>query len=328
MNLHAELALAKQAFDQLLALCEPEQIADWHASPAQRDQYLHLVDAVLTGYERLVWVERQRLHEDTQIHSVVPESQLTFLRDQLKPRLASIRAAADHLDPEGKLLRDSLFEAYAGNHSAEAPYVRWGINESLVALQQLLDSNPEFDDGHDFALLRISEFMDSRLVQFEPDAWLERAQQLTPIRSGRTNFSLPGQVRIRLQELYRAHVFGLWLSVLALSRSILEYAILDNAAKFQIDPKWPPDRYGQRRDKKLSHLIDELAPHLPGHMQSMEILRELGNDYIHPAKSDASKALMFRTETNAKRALELLVDVVETIYMSPGPQTQATPRTT
>ena len=318
MNVHAELALAKQAFEQLLALCEPEKVAVWQPSSAQRDEFVRLADAVSTAYGKLRWIERGRLHADAQVHSVVPEAQLAFLREQLRPRLTSIRAAADLLDPEGKLIRDCIFDAYAGNHSAEAPYVEWGIDEALVALKQLLGRNPEFDEGHDFALVRISEFMDSQLVQFEPDAWLERAQQLTPIRSGRSNFSLPGQVRIRMQELHRAFVFGLWLSVLTLSRGILEYAILDNAAKLGIDPRWPTDQSGKRRSKKLSHLIDELGPQLPAHMQSMETLRELGNNYIHPAKTDTSKALMFSREADAKKALQLLVDVVEAIYMIPA----------
>lgn len=85
------------------------------------------------------------------------------------------------------------------------------------------------------------------------------------MRTHKTNHAFSAHIRPRLEELYRVYVFGCWLSVFGLSRSILEYAIIENLGKFQIDPRWPSDRDGARKEKKLSHLIDEVSEHLPQH---------------------------------------------------------------
>lgn len=125
-------------------------------------------------------------------------------------------------------------------------------------------------------------------------------------------------MRLRLEELYRAYVFGLWLSVFGLSRAILEYAILDNLHKFKIEPMWPPDRDGKRKEKKLSYLINELAEHLPQHRESMNLLRDYGNEYLHPKKSQVSKDALLRRQASAKEVAEKLAKVVEAIYVAPG----------
>jgi len=317
MNHLAKLALARQAFDQLVPLCEPENVSGWNPSPEQRAQYVHLVNTIVEGYGSLVSMERRHLREEGQIHSVLPESHLGFVRETLKPRLQAIRAAADLLDPEGKLLRDFFHDMDVGTHPAASHVVRGTFDEGLHQIYELLDRNPDWGDDHSFVPDLAGEVMDSRLIQFDPDAWLNRASELAPIRSDKRNFSLPMHVRMRLEELYRAYVFGLWLSVLGLSRAILEYAILDNASKFGIDPIWPVDQYGKRKEKKLSHLIDELNRHLPDHMTAMNLLRELGNEYLHPNKSATSKDSMLRRQHDAEQVVRTLVEVVEAIYLAP-----------
>jgi hypothetical protein len=159
--------------------------------------------------------------------------------------------------------------------------------------------------------------LDSKLIQFEPDAWLDRVGELLPIRTHKSNPVLPIHVRLRLEELYRAYVFGLWLSVFGLSRAILEYSILDNLSKFKIEPTWPPDRDGSRKEKKLSHLIDELAEHLPQYKRSMTLLRDYGNDYLHPKRSQVSKESLFQRQGSAQAVVSALVEVVEAIYLAP-----------
>ena len=72
MNHLGKLALARQAFDQLIALCEPEKVSVWNPSTEQRAQYVHLVDTIVEGYGSLVSIERRRLRSEAQLHSVVP----------------------------------------------------------------------------------------------------------------------------------------------------------------------------------------------------------------------------------------------------------------
>src|SRR2546427_450372 len=106
MNQNAELALAKQAFDELLALCAPENVPAWNPSDEQRTAYIRLAERAREGVRRLETAERRQLLNEGASVSVLPEALLVFVREQIRPRDAAIRSAIDHLDPEGKPLRD------------------------------------------------------------------------------------------------------------------------------------------------------------------------------------------------------------------------------
>jgi hypothetical protein len=121
---------------------------------------------------------------------------------------------------------------------------------------------------------------------------------------------------MRLEELYRAYIFGCWLSVLSLCRSILEYAILDNLHKCKIEQSWPPDRDGKRKEKKLGHLIEEVSVCCPEIKKPMERLRDYGNEYLHPKKSRISKESLFERQPAAKQAMATLIPVVESLYLA------------
>ena len=257
MDHHADLALSKQAFDDLLALCTPENVRTWQPSTEQRAHYIRLAERALDGLEKLETLEQRRLLTEGQLHSVIPESLLAFVRDQMKPRVSAIRTALDCLDPDGKLLRELL--ARIGRPSGARVRVRGTFEEGLQQIYQLLERNPDWGDDHHFLPDTAYDVLDSKLIQFEPDAWLDRAGELLPIRTHKSSLVLPIHVRLRLEELYRAYIFGLWLSVFALSRAILEYSILDNLSKFKIEPTWPPDRDGSRKEKKLSHIMRSSA---------------------------------------------------------------------
>lgn len=311
MDLNEQLAVARQSFDELVALCELDKIADWRPTPEQRQRYVALSEAALSGLDRFRREGQRRLFADGRICSFVPESLLAAVRGAIEPRESELRAAIDLLDPEGKAGRDALTEFL------KAPYgdVRATFEEGLYQVEDLMERNPDLD--RPLVPSRAQDVLDSKLIQFNPDAWLDRASELTPIRTHKVNFEFPSHIRFRLDELYRVYVFGCWLSVFGLSRAILEYAILDNLNKFGIEAEWPPDLDGTRKPKKLSHLIDDVAAHLPRHAEAMGRLRNWGNEYLHPRKSRMSKEALFARQKAAKSAIEMLVDVLEAIYLAP-----------
>jgi hypothetical protein len=315
--MYADLALTKQAFETLMALCPPENIQMWQPSVEQRAKYLGLADRVLDGVMDLEGIERRRLLSEGTVSSTIPPALLEFLRDGVMPRVATIRAAIEHLDPGANERRELLagFFYDAGPRGAGGA-LRATFDVGIEQVCSLLDRNPDFVYGEDHFLLpeRAAEILDSKLIQFEPDAWLDRVGNISPVRTSRNGDALPGHVRLRLEELYRAYVFGLWLSVLALSRAILEYSLLDNLFKFKIEPVWPPDRDGRRRGKRLSHLIDEVAEYLPNLKQPMTLLRDYGNEYLHPKSSQPSKESLLRRQMSAKDVVAELVAVVEALY--------------
>lgn len=309
----AELALAKQAFENLLAMCEPKDALSWNPSEEQRNVYVKLAERALDGLDKVSHLESRQLLSEGCIQSFIPESMLIFVREQMKPRVNALRAALDHFDPNGKFFREVLEEM--GRPSGANGLVKSTFETGLQQVYDLIDRNPDWGDDHHLLPDTAYEVFDSKLIDFKPDAWLDRAGELLPIRTNKSNVALPSHVRLRVEELYRAYVFGCWLSVLGLSRAILEYAVLDNLPKFRIDPSWPADRDGKRKDKKLWHLIDELTEHLPQYKKPMERLRDYGNEYLHPKKSNRESLL--QRQAAAKDAVSTLVEVVEGIYLAP-----------
>jgi len=313
MHTKSELALAKRAFEDLLGLCAPEEVAAWKPSDEQLAAYIRSADRALRGLKRFESLERRQLMTEGSggFVSVLPESLLRFVREHIRPRETVIRAAVNYLDPGGEELRAlkaSLFEAPVWSAKRR---ILGTFEEGLQQIYFVQDQEPNHDYFQSLVPNTAFEVLQSELIQFQPDEWLDRAQHIRPVRSHKENFQLPSQIRLRLEELYRAYIFGLWLSVLALSRAILEYAIDDNLNKFQIEREWNP---GKR--KRLSELIEELERPLSRHKDAMSRIRDSGNDYLHPKKTDVSKALLTQRQATARSILVDLIEVVEALYLA------------
>jgi hypothetical protein len=314
MDVQAELAIAKQSFESMLSLCEPRLVGAWSPSNEQRTAYVRFAEGALDGISRLEDIERRKLLREGVVQSFVPEPMLRFLREQVKPCVNDIHAALDCLDPEGKLIRELFYDFRPAIGSSSA--VRGTFEEGVQQVYQLLERNQDWEDDHSFVPDTAIEVLDSKLINFEPDEWLKRAGEVLPIRTSKRDVALPMHLRMRLEELYRAYVFGCWLSVLSLCRSILEYVILDNLHKWKIEQSWPPDRDGKRKEKKLGHLIEEVSVRCPQIAESMGRLRDFGNEYLHPKKSRISKESLFERQPAAKQAMATLVPVIESLYLS------------
>jgi hypothetical protein len=314
MDYHAELALIKQHFERLLAMHDPVLATNWHPSENQRIAYVQLADRVLDAITRVRSLEKRKLLRQGQSQEYVPDSILVYIHDQVDPRVNALKVTLDRLDPEGVDIRQILDEIA---QTSSACSVNSTFEMGIEQVRDLIDRNPDRDFGlvPDIAC----EVIDSPLISFDPQAWLDRAGELTPIRTHRKDVLLPSHVRLRIDELNRAYVFGCWLSVLALARAILEYAILDNLHKYDVPPMWPPTGREQKgKSKKLSQLIEELEPHVPLLTKGMNKLRDYGNDYLHPKKSQVSKESLFQSKSAAKDAMQTVVEVVEGLYLAKG----------
>ena len=318
MENRTELALIKQDFERLLAMFDPTSGRTWNPSESERLVYVQIADRLLNALQRVRTLERRQLLRKGHVQTYIPESILLFFREQIAPRVSALRNMLDQLDPEGAFVRQ-LFDEL-DHATTKDNHLKRTFETGIEQVQDLLDRNPEWGDDHSFVPDTAFEVIDSQLISFDPDAWLERANELVPIRTNKQNVLLPSHVRLRLEELNRAYVFGCWLSVLALARAILEYAILDNLPKFGIEPRWPAvERESRRREKKLSHLIEDLSTHVPSLQAKMERLRDYGNDYLHPKKSEVSKRTLFQRQAAAKDVLQTLVEVVEGLYLARRP---------
>lgn len=315
MSYHAELALIKQNFEQLLALCDPISASDWRPTDSQRLAYVQLAERVLGAIDRVRNLERRKLLKEGQPQEYVPHSILFYIRDQVDPRVSALKETLDRLDPDGADVRRLLDEL----DRFTCP-VNQTFETGIEQVRELIDRNPDMDFDSWLHPDTACEVIDSSLISFDPDSWLDRARELVPIRTHKKDVLLPSHVRLRIEELNRAYIFGCWLSVLALSRAILEYAVLDNIHKFEINPTWPAVGRDQKgKAKKLADLIEELAPHVPALSKGMDKLRDYGNDYMHPKKSQMSKETLFQCKSAAQDAVKTVVDVVEGLYLAQKP---------
>ncbi len=116
MNTNACVATAKQSFESLLALCDPRRVGTWNPSSEQRNAYIHFADSALDNVMRLEKMERRCLMAEDDVQSFVRRHLLTFIREQMKPRVPDIRAALDLLDRANALFREIsyAFESMAG----------------------------------------------------------------------------------------------------------------------------------------------------------------------------------------------------------------------
>ena len=312
MDINAEIALAQQAHKTLIQMRKPETVINWRPGDSQRKEYVRLAEIVVNLMDKLGALEARQLLSEGKIHSYIPEGLFSFVRNALRPDEPSIRSALDQLDPEGKILRD--FFGDMNRPSGIGKHVRSTFEQGLQEIYNLIDRNPDMDFDEQYFPDTAYEVLDSKLITFEPDDWLDRAGELAPVRTGNQNLVLPAHVRLRLEELYRTYIFGCWLSVLSLSRAILEYSLLDNASKFGIETSWPPDQNGRRREKKLSHLIEDFSPFLPNITIQMGKIRDFGNDYLHPKRSQTSKETLFSRQASAKETIASLIQAIEAIY--------------
>lgn len=310
MDHHARLALLRQDFERLLALRDPARVEGWQPTDDQRLVYAQLLDRVLNGIDEYRSAEKRQILREGNVQVDVSDSALIFYRDQLEPRIPALMQAHNTIDPDGAELY-RLLEGI-GAPSGAGGGIKRTFEKALQEVYDLIDRNPDMD----FGLLPDTAYdlLDSKLIGFDPDSWLDRVGELAPVRTERKNVLLPVHVRLRLEELFRAYIFGCWLSVLTLARAVLEYAILDNLHKFGIDQYWPPDRDGKRREKKLEHLIDDVGAYLPQLVEPMDRLRTYGNEYLHPKGSKTSKETLFQREKAAKDALGTITAVTEALY--------------
>jgi hypothetical protein len=311
MEQNARLALIREHLQAVLAIRDPTAVSDWQPSDALHEVYVGHVQNLLSHVSAFVDSQRKKLLDGGTPISEVPEEQLRHFRGEVEPRLPSLRAAFRSLEPEIAELIDAIDARPSSGHAA---LVRWTFETGLNQAADLVDRNPDME--FNLRLERSWEVMDSALIDFSPDAWLDRADQLPTLRTHR-RAAVPSHVSQRLADLYRSYVFGCWLSVVSMARAILEYALLDNLHKFGINSEWPQSAVQRQcRDKSLKELIEEVGRFLPDVEGDMHFLRETGNDYLHPRKKKTQP--LFHQEATAGQVVARLVPALERLYLAPS----------
>ena len=150
------------------------------------------------------------------------------------------------------------------------------------------------------------------LPWFDPDSWLGNMHLLRPVLLDRSPQQIPFHVRHRLTEIYRAFMFGLWMSSIALCRSLLEYSLKETALKWEIKRTRIGYR-GEQEDKSMKELCDEFSTHFPALSASLEQVRSDGNRIMHAQKGNVTEypKILRKEALNCIRSMR---QSLETIY--------------
>jgi hypothetical protein len=149
---------------------------------------------------------------------------------------------------------------------------------------------------------------------FAPDCWLENQRLLRPILIDRPLNDVPQHVQYRFREIYNSFTYGLWMSAISLSRSVSEFAIIDNGPRLNLDitSKWN----GKIVFKSFESLIYEVAQKYPILRSRLEKVRLTGNRILHPKRRNDAEVISF-PKVEREEALKCIKSarfVVERLY--------------
>ena len=170
MDPHAQVALIRQEFDRLCALREPEKAQDWQPTEEQRLVYAKLVGNILNRIDDYRSAEKRQLLREAHVQVDVSDSAFVFFHEQLEPRIPALKEAHAVIDPGGAELY-GLLEGIGLPGGANGR-VKATFDEAIQQIYNLIDRNPDQDFG--FLPDTAYEVLDSKLIAFEPDSWLDR----------------------------------------------------------------------------------------------------------------------------------------------------------
>lgn len=149
---------------------------------------------------------------------------------------------------------------------------------------------------------------------FAPDSWLENQRLLRPVLLDRPLNTVPQHVQGRFREIYHSFTYGLWMSAICLSRSVSEFAIIDNGPRLGLDITsiWN----GKKTFKSFEGLIDEVSQKYPVLRPRLEKVRKTGNRILHPKRKNDVEIISFpKVERDeALKCIKSTRFVVERLY--------------
>ncbi|WP_372824993.1 hypothetical protein [Polaromonas sp.] len=313
-QLNVTLALAKQAFDELLALTTFDELDHFQfATGPKLDRIVELLNKLNRQINDVDRTLSELVSDlaDPPLLSVPPAHRNNYYEIVVEHGPAIQRA---HLKAAG--LGEFLDILETTDDANPKPY---RLQALAFALERWRDSRDneegEFEWMHEWYERGFNIDGAIQVVQtpwFQPDRWAQNLRLLRPVLIDRRTDSLRDLARHRLTEVYRAFTFGLWLAAIALSRSLVEYAMKANASRLGIELVSVTTE-GRREDKSLWDLQQEVSVVLPSLSSSMETVRFTGNRILHPSKHDVmSHPVVLRSE--ALSCVLATKQIVEALY--------------
>ncbi len=157
---------------------------------------------------------------------------------------------------------------------------------------------------------------------FNPDAWEENESDLAPIFVTDAIKKMPTHVQERIHEIHRSFILGNWMSAIALSRCLLEYALINKKSLLAKRLNRKVEVLVRKgRAKPIRELTEMAGEAFPELKESMETVIEYGNYVMHPV----DKTIPGRNL--AKHCVEEINKIISTLYSPPPTPSQPTKNT-
>lgn len=303
--LNATLAVARQQYEELTRLVSVGELRELQLGEGAKRKRIEVLLEALN--KALTTIERELKAETEVPVAQLGASHIKFFREHLEPSAAVLRRA--HWECVGIRELFEELDEYEPQHPSQS--AKSAIGWSLERWRDMLDEE-ELDDwlSRGFAIDSAIEAVE--LPWFEPDRWLENMRLLRPVLLDRPPQHVRDHVRYRLTEIYRAFTFGLWMSSVALCRSLLEYSLKETAQKCGIERTKPGYR-GEPEDKSMKELCDDFSVKFPALAAALEQVRSAGNRIMHAKKHDViAYPKVLREEALA--SIHSMRQSLETIY--------------
>lgn len=295
MDVNHLLALIRQELEAVLKLTPLEGL-ELSSLPKSRAEVIK---------QKLVRVDLAAEKVNKKLHGEVAQSEiplfsgsgalLTYFEQEYAPREQLIRNIAVFGDAKGVNFDELLDElGLSSQEIGKSPRECTPIQDALELAIERLEDFLSLDPPEDLTDMADEELIDLQYIVsasfFRPDEWYENMKELRPVASKRRSEMLPNHVRVRIKEIFRSFTFGNWQSVAAMSRGVLEYALIDRAGALGYEA-YEQDQFGKLRPVSLRQLVHRASDLLPSVVEDMEAIREYGNEVMHPEKTKKIGAL-------------------------------------
>jgi len=194
---------------------------------------------------------------------------------------------------------------------------------NLVLRKDIIDENThkdlgfhrqdcfDFDPPEPFAYQKIMQNCNHVAQQFwfNPDAWLANERAISPVIVARDSDKISRHIKERIDEIHQSFVFSNWMSAIALSRCLLEYALIDRKPLFEKRLGRKIDiRVNKMRAKPISDLVDIASEAFPELGESMGIVVEYGHEVMHPFRR------VIPSRNRAKHCVDEIGKIIGTLY--------------
>src|SRR5207247_6028349 len=207
--------------------------------------------------------------EESSCRLSLPTAHASFLRERLLPSAKLIQTA--HLKASGlDLLLPLLDDNYSGRGRPVWNALAFTVDYASIQLDD--------DDERRWEVETAEDVLHD--PWFAPDRWRDNMRHLRPVLIGKTESSIPPNIRFRIAEVYRSFTFGTWMATIALCRATVEFSLIDCSQSLGFSAT----RKGKGGDRylMLNDIIGLTIPKLPTLRESLVAFKKAGILLLHP----------------------------------------------